>query len=89
MLVLSEEWTHFKSGGEGEKSCQIFQKGSRDPVPALLGTLIIGTFGCVLSSITKSQGHPLVTYLPHALNSKLTATWCPTLPTNCEERVGF
>lgn len=41
MLVLSEEWTNFKSGGEkllGGENCQILQKGSRDPVPALLGT---------------------------------------------------
>lgn len=92
MLVLSEEWTNFKSGGEklsGGESCQILQKGSLDPVPMLLGTLIIGTSSFVLFSITKSRGHALVTCLPHALNSKLTATRCPTLPMNCEEHMGF
>lgn len=75
--------------GCGVKITWVLQKGSREPVPVLLGTLIIGTFGCVLSSITKSRDHLLVMCLLHALNSKLTAIRCPTLTTNCEEHVGF
>lgn len=81
MLVLSREWTNFKSGGE-----KLSDLAERELRPCPRTEKI---FGCVLSTITKSRGHPLVTCLPHALNSKLTTTQCPTLPTNCEEHMGF
>lgn len=71
-----------------EKSCWFLQNGSSKPIPVLFGTLNVGTFGCALSSITKSQSHLLVTCLSHALSSKLTVTRHPTLPTTHDEPMG-
>lgn len=73
MLVLSEEWTNFKSGGSGGEKLSDLSEREPRPCPCAVGNIDHRKFGCVLSSITKSQGHPLVTCLPHALNSKLTA----------------
>lgn len=71
-----------------EKSHRFLQKGSSKPVPVLFGTLNVGTFGCALSSITKSQSHLLVTCLSHVLSSKLMVTRRPTLPTTHDEHMG-
>ena len=86
MLVLSEEWSSFKSGRKKQtkKLSDLAEREQRD-CPCAGGS----TDHRNIRLCTKSQDHLLVTCLLYALNSKLTATWCLTLTTNCEEHMGF